>query len=83
MNIKLNEWDKLIEYGNELCNDLKNKGYDVRLRPYTMYDGRKGLYMQVFDSLGNFFTEYASGADTFDNMKKNLLNNKNRILAEC
>ena len=83
MNIKLNEWNKLFEYGNKLCNDLKDKGYDVRLNPYTMYDGRKGLYMQVFDSFGKLFKQYASGVGTFEEMKRIMLTNKNRILAEC
>lgn len=82
MNVTLKEWNKLIEYGNELCKDLKNMGYDVRLKPYTMYDGRKGLYFQLFDSFGNFFKEYASGIDTFKNMKRSMYINMNRIVME-
>lgn len=83
MNIKLNEWNELIKYGNELCNNLKEKGYDVRLRPYTMYDGRKGLTMQVFDMLGNFFTEYYSGIGTYMTMRTNMYMNMKRIIVEC
>lgn len=47
--MKLTEWTNLIDYGNALCATLQEKGYDVRLKPYTMYDGRRGLTMQVFD----------------------------------
>lgn len=83
MNIKLNEWNKLIEYGNELCNSLKEKGYDVRLKPYTMYDGRKGLTMQVFDAFGKFFKEYYSGVDTYSMMKNVMYMNARRIATEC
>lgn len=83
MNVKLNEWNKLIEYGNELCNSLKEKGYDVRLRPYTMYDGRKGLTMQVFDAFGKFFKEYYSGVDTYSMMKNVMCMNARRIATEC
>lgn len=83
MNIKLNEWSKLIKYGNELCNGLKEKGYDVRLKPYTMYDGRKGLTMQVFDTFGKIFKEYHSGVDTFAMMKNIMCVNARRIIVEC
>ena len=81
--MKLSDWNKLMEYGKKLCTNLKEKGYDVRLRPYTMYDGRKGLYMQVFDSNGNFYKEYASGIDSFDMMKIIMESNARRIINEC
>jgi hypothetical protein len=83
MNIKLSEWNELIKYGNELCDNLKERGYDVRLKPYTMYDGRKGLAMQVFDSFGNFFKEYYSGVDTYEFMKNAMYMNEQRIMTEC
>lgn len=81
--MKLNEWNKLIEYGNELCNDLKEKGYDVRLMPYTLYDGRKGLVMQVLDSVGNVFKEYYSGVGEFEMIKASISMNARRVFAEC
>lgn len=83
MNIKLNQWNELIEHGNQLCRCLKLLGYDVRLKPYTMYDGRKGLSMQVLDSCGNIFTEYQSGVDTFNIMKATMTKNAARITVEC
>lgn len=81
--MKLSDWNKLMEHGKKLCADLKEKGYDVRLRPYTMYDGRKGLYMQVFDSNGKFYKEYASGIDSFNMMKLIMEANARRIVNEC
>ena len=83
MNIKLNEWNELVRYGNELCDTLAEKGYDVRLKPYTMYDGRKGLAMQVFDAFGKFFKEYYSGVDTYQTMKNVMYMNMRKIVAEC
>lgn len=81
--MKLTEWINLINYGNSLCATLKEKGYDVRLKPYTVYDGRKGLSMQVFDSNGDLFTEYRSGIDTPEIMKRIMDRNMRRIMIEC
>lgn len=81
--MKLSDWNNLMEHGKKLCADLKEKGYDVRLRPYTMYDGRKGLYMQVFDSNGKFYKEYASGIDSFSIMKLIMEANARKIVNEC
>lgn len=81
--MKLTEWTNLIDYGNALCATLKEKGYDVRLKPYTMYDGRKGLAMQVFDSDGDLFNEYRSGIDTPEIMQKIMDRNMRRIMVEC
>lgn len=81
--MKLTEWTNLVDYGNALCTTLKDKGYDVRLKPYTMYDGRKGLAMQVFDPNGGLFNEYRSGIDTPEMMQKIMNRNMYRIMAEC
>ncbi len=81
--MKLKDWNESISYGNGICNELKDEGYNVKLKSYTMYDGRKGLYIQVFDQYGNLFKEYASGiVDNIDEMKKNLRINANRIRKE-
>lgn len=83
MNVKLDEWNKLIEYGNKLCNELKTKGYDVRIKSYTVYDGRKGLAMQIFDINGKFFAEYVSGVGTYNTIKENMYRNMKRIITSC
>lgn len=82
--LKLNEWNKSLQYGKELCEQLKNEGYNVKLKSYSTYDYRKGLYIQVFDSDGNFLKEYASGIyKTLEQMKAALIINANRIKKEC
>lgn len=81
--MKLTEWTNLVDYGNALCATLKEKGYDVRLKPYTMYDGRRGLTMQVFDLNGDLFNEYYSGIDTPETMKRMMDRNMRRIMVEC
>ena len=83
MNVKLTEWNNLLDYGNELCNKLKENGIDVRLKPYCTYDGRKGLSFQVFDKCGNLFTEYKSGVDTYNTMKYIMFLNAKRIYSGC
>ena len=83
MNINLIQWNKLIKYGNELCENLKEKGYDVRLKPYTIYDGKKGLEMQVFDSFGYLFKGYYSGTSGFETMKYVMSVNAESIVREC
>lgn len=83
MNINLIQCNKLVKYGNELCENLKEKGYDVRLKPYTMYDGKKGLEMQVFDSSGCFFKGYYSGTSGFETMKYVMSVNAESIVREC
>lgn len=82
--LKLKEWNESLRYGKELCEQLKDEGYNAGLKPYSMYDGRKGIYMQVFDSDGNLFKEYASGInETLEQMKAALRVNANRIRKEC
>ena len=71
MNVKIDEWNKLLEYGSILADEIRRKkGYEVRIKPYSVYDGRKGLAMQVFDINGNFLAEYVSGAGTYLMIKK-------------
>lgn len=82
MDMKLSEWNNLLKYGEELCENLKAKGMDVRIKPYTMYDGRMGVSMQVFDSYGNFYKEYQSGIDNPAIMRLQMYQNMRRIIAE-
>lgn len=80
--MKLNEWNELIEYGNKLCDKLRESGYNVKLKQYTVYDGRKGLAMQVYDSFG-LFEEYCTGIYPYSVMRDNLYYNMMRIISEC
>lgn len=79
----LSDWNKLVEYGKELCTELRLKGYNVILKPYTMYDGRKGLKMQVLDAFGDVYKEYYSGIDNPFMMQTTMMSNARRIIKEC
>lgn len=84
MNLKLNEWNNINEYANEICNSLKSKGYNIKPKSYSMHDGRKGLYLQVFDNENNFFTQYATGIHTnLSDMKNAIDSMVKRIVTEC
>lgn len=83
MYIELNKWNELISYGHRLCHQLKENGYDVELRSYTLYDGRRGLSMQVLDKFGCVFKEYFSGVGTYEMMSGAMAMNVQRIAIEC
>lgn len=83
MNLKLDEWNKSNEYADTICKDLNSKGYNTKPKQYTMYDGRKGLYLQVFDAKGKFFKEYATGIqNSLSAMKKAINEMAKRITTE-
>lgn len=68
--MKLKEWEKSLSYAKKLC---KETDIDIRYKTYTMYDGRKGIYLQLFDSAGLLYKEVASGIyERFEDMKKAL-----------
>ena len=67
--MKLSEWNKSLEYAEEICRKMKD--IDVRVSEYSMYDGRKGIYLIAYDYYGKFYKKAASGMhDTFEEMKK-------------
>lgn len=82
--LKLKEWNEVLDYADEVCRDLNNKGYDVKVKQYSVYDGRKGIYLIVYDRDGKEFQRYASGIQSNVNMFKDYINmNKRQIIAEC
>jgi len=83
MNLKLDEWNKSVEYATIICSSLTDRGYNTKPKEYTMYDGRKWLHMQVFDSNGKFYKEYATGIqNNLYDMKKAINIIANRIVDE-
>lgn len=82
--ILLKDWNETIKYANSVCEDLKNDGYNMRLKVYSVYDGRKGLYLQVLDDCGKIFREYSTGThDNLNDMKNSINIMKTRIIVEC
>lgn len=68
--LNLKEWNESFEYARETCKILKDEGYNVIPEPYTLYDGEKGIYLQVFDNDGYLFAKYATGVQKdLPNMK--------------
>lgn len=80
--LKISEWNSVVEHGNKVCEELKGYGYNTKLKPYTMYDGRQGLFIQVFDGFGQFYTEYASGIWNSVEEFKSALDNCAKIIRE-
>ena len=84
MNLKLNEWNIACEYATEICRKLEKKEYNVKVEPYSVCDNKKGIYLQVFDNLGYFFTQYATGIhNNLEDMKKAIDIMATRIITEC
>lgn len=60
--LKLRDWERVQSLAHIYAEELKvTYNIDVRVKPYTMYDGRKGIALQLFDKYGKFFKEYCSG----------------------
>lgn len=82
LNYKLKEWNEICDYADNTCNILKEKGFDVRIKSYTLVSGEKGLYFQIFDNRGCYFAEYATGIhkyvfimkDAIDKIEKRIVN---------
>ena len=82
--LKLKGWNEVLDYANEVCRELCDNGYDVKVKQYSMYDGRKGIFLIVCDRDGKEFKRYASGIhDTTEMFKRYIDMNKNRIMVEC
>lgn len=73
MNFKIEEWEEINEYAIITCKHLRNKGYITYPKPYTMYNGSKGLYLEVYDTRGAFYRQYATGIQTDINKMKKII----------
>jgi hypothetical protein len=68
--MKVSEWNEVVDYAKELCQKCVG---DLRPITYLMYDGRKGIYLALYDSEGKLYNQAASGVhDTVDEYKKSL-----------
>lgn len=65
MNLK--DWNEATAYAETVCGKLPR---DVRPKVYQMYDGRKGIELQVFDRNGYYYTGVCTGLhSTLESMK--------------
>ena len=83
MNVSLTEWNKLLAEAKDICGDLNQKGCSVKMMPYTMYNGHKGITFKVLDQQGEPFQSFMSGAGTADEIRNEMRKNSCRILKEC
>lgn len=83
MNVTLKEWNALLAKAQSLCDELKERGVNVKFKPYTMYDGRKGIVFLVCDETGAVFMDYYSGADSANSIRTNMNVNALRIMKDC
>lgn len=73
MNMRLTDWNASLAHAAELVDKLNQNGCNARAISYSMYDGRKGIAIQLFDRENNFSTEFKTGIfSTFGDMKNAL-----------
>lgn len=83
MNVSLTEWNKLLAEAKDICEDLNRKGCSVKMTPYTMYTGHKGITFKVLDQQGEPFQSFVFGAGTADEIRTTMRKISYRILREC
>lgn len=81
--MKLKEWNEVLDYVDELEEELNNNGYNMKFKPYSMYDGRQGINLMLFDNHGNVFKNYYSGVhDSIEEYKRFINYYKHKLLSE-
>ena len=78
--LKLKDWNEAWSFAEDLCAKARiNDGVDVRPKAYSMYDGAKGIRIMLFDSYGNYYTDFYSGiTDSLSELKSSIVNCVNR-----
>lgn len=72
--LKLKEWEQVQTLAHVYAEELKvTYNIDVRVRPYTIYNGEKGIYLQLFDKYGCFYKQFATGTHNDINKYKTAL----------
>ena len=79
MNVTLNEWNTLLTKSEEICADLTANGIDVKIKPYTIYNGDKGISFLVLDKCGDVFLSCFSGTGTAREIEAGMRLNALRI----
>ena len=59
--MKLSEWNRMLEEGRRVADQLTSQGIPTKSYPYTMFDQHKGLKLSVMDDNGDFFYTTCSG----------------------
>lgn len=68
--LSLKDWEEAWDFAEKICKESR---LNVKPEVYTMYDGRKGIYIKLFDKNDNYYIRYASGIwDTYFEMENAL-----------
>ena len=82
--MKRKDWNDSLLAADKISQDLNNNGIYAKPVAYTMYDGRRGIKLVVYDCCGNPFIEMASGThEDPAQLIAALKQCANRIEAEC
>ena len=77
MNMRLTDWNASLAHAAELVDKLNQNGCNARAISYSMYDGRKGIAIQLFDRENNFSTEFKTGIfSTYEKRPQRLLSSR-------
>ena len=71
--LKLREWNEVLDYADQIEEELISNGYNVKLHEYSMYDGRKGIYLTLYDNHNKVHQQYASGVHDSVNIRDILI----------
>ena len=83
MNVTLSEWNDLLTKAKALCECMNAYGLNIKAKPYTLYNGHKGISFLVCDQNGDVFQSYYSGAGTAMEIESSMYRNALRIKKEC
>lgn len=82
--LKLREWNEVLDYADQIEKELTSKGYNIRLHEYSMYDGRKGIYLTLYDNHNKVHQQYASGVhNSVKEYKRYIDYYKRKFIEEC
>ena len=81
--MKMREWENLVRYASRRCEEAtKRYGMDFRYSIYRMYDGSRGISIELFDSFGMLYDHINTGIFDFETMKRNVDKNIRRLVAD-
>lgn len=85
MGLSLAEYNSLLDFATKQSNKLSETlGAKVLSKPYSMYDGTKGIYLNVYSKDGSLYKQYASGVwDNLEQYKHSIQVQGACILREC
>lgn len=82
--LKLREWNKVLDYADQIEKELTSEGYNIKLHEYSMYNGERGIYLTVYDNHNEVYQQYASGVhDSVAEYKRYIDYYKEKLIEEC